>query len=68
MRDIDDNKFWLSVWLLVAIALILMFFIVAGYYMDRNKLIVQSNDPLVVACALSDHDSKPCMAYMGSLK
>ena len=38
------------------------------YHMHRNILIATHDNPLVMACALSDSDPKPCMAYMGSLK
>lgn len=38
------------------------------YNMHRNYLISASDNPLATACALSDSDAKPCMAYLGSLK
>lgn len=38
------------------------------YNAHRNYLIATYDNPLAMACALSDSDAKPCMAYMGSLK
>lgn len=68
MNDISENKFWLCVWALVVFTLCVIIVIGVSYNMDKNKLIAQSDNPLETACAISDNDSKPCMAYMGSLK
>lgn len=38
------------------------------YNIHKNYLIATYDNPLAMACALSDNDAKPCMAYLGSLK
>lgn len=38
------------------------------YHIHRNYLIAIADNPIATACALSDSDAKPCMAYLGSMK
>lgn len=64
----DENKFWIIIWTILAIALISLLIVAVSYNSHKNTLIAESSNPLVVACALSDSDAKPCMAYLGSLK
>lgn len=68
MNGMDENKFWIIIWVIVAVALISLLIIAVSYNSHKNTLIAESGDPLATACALSDSDAKPCMAYLGSLK
>ncbi len=62
----DNFELKLVGMILFAIVMIVLLFIM--YHMQKNELIAKADNPIATACAVSDSDSKPCMAYLGSLK
>lgn len=62
----DNFELKLVGMILFAVVIIVLLFIMC--HMQKNELIAKSTNPIATACALSDSDPKPCMAYMGSLK
>jgi len=67
MRDgFSDNATTILIVTLLMGGLVLMFGFISVYYMNKNKIIAQSRDPIALACALEVNNSSgtiACMTY-----
>jgi hypothetical protein len=64
--ELGENAFWLSIWTMIAIALITLTFILAKRSLASDELIAKSSDPVALACATGYNTSvsNQCMAFL----
>jgi hypothetical protein len=48
----NDNKFWLTIWLSAFVTVTLVVLFACTYYSGKNDLIAKSSDPIATACAM----------------
>lgn len=48
----NENRFWLALWSVVATAIVVMVLGGQIYHTNRNEMISKSADPIATACAL----------------
>ena len=70
----DENKFWLSIWAITALAVVAVVGITAFYYQSKNDLITdmvsKGANPIAASCSLdniSDY-SDQCILYVSTHK
>lgn len=64
----DENKFWLGVWVIVATGVCVIAITIAVSVYTSSKLIADADDPVAAACALDSGYGKACIAYLGAME